>query len=96
MQVFGLIIDRCTGKGCVCLLLIMKIKVIVKPNVRRQDVTQMPDDSLLVYLRSPPVDGKANTELIAVLAKFYGVRRSRITILQGTTARHKLIEILGI
>jgi uncharacterized protein (TIGR00251 family) len=93
MQVFGLIIDRCPGKDGVFLLLVMKVKVIVKPNARRQEVTKMPDDSLLVYLRSPPVDGKANAELIEVLAKFYGVRRSRIAILQGTTARHKLVEI---
>ncbi len=34
------------------------------------------DGSLIVYLKSPPVDGKANQELIALLAKEFKVTKT--------------------
>ncbi|MFM7580618.1 MAG: DUF167 domain-containing protein [Microcystaceae cyanobacterium] len=51
------------------------------------------DGSLVVWLKSPPVEGKANQELIAVLAKTFGVPQQAIRILRGQGSRLKLIEI---
>ncbi|MGK7892277.1 MAG: DUF167 domain-containing protein [Xenococcus sp. (in: cyanobacteria)] len=44
-------------------------------------------------LKLPPVDGKANKELIAVLAKKYQVPKSQIKILSGINSKHKLIQV---
>nr|WP_233221006.1 DUF167 domain-containing protein [Chlorogloea sp. CCALA 695] len=44
-------------------------------------------------LKSPPVDGKANTELIKLLAKKFAVPKSRITIKLGLSSRQKLVII---
>lgn len=44
-------------------------------------------------LKSTPVDGKANKELIAVLAKKYQVAKSQIQILSVTTSKYKLIQV---
>jgi len=69
------------------------ISVKVKPNSQQQKITEAEDGSLTVRLQSPPVDGKANQELIKLLAKKYQVRKSEITIKSGITSKHKLIEI---
>ena len=71
----------------------MKIQVKVKPNSKQQKIEEDPDGVLVIRLKSPPVDGKANKELIAVLAKKYQVSKSQIKILSGTTSKHKLIQI---
>jgi uncharacterized protein (TIGR00251 family) len=71
----------------------MRIRVIVKPNAKQQQILTAADGSLVVRLKSPPVDGKANAELIKLLAKHYRVRRSQITLLHGQTARQKLLDI---
>ncbi|MFN6222240.1 MAG: DUF167 domain-containing protein, partial [Dolichospermum sp.] len=42
---------------------------------------------------SPPIDGKANEELIKLLAKKFDVPKSSITIKSGVTSRNKLIII---
>lgn len=71
----------------------MKKKVKVKPNSKRQSIEEQPDGSLTVHLKSPPVDGKANEELIALLAERFNVSKSKITIKSGLSSKTKLIEV---
>ncbi|MBS9390619.1 MAG: DUF167 domain-containing protein [Dolichospermum sp. WA123] len=74
----------------------MQKRVKVKPNSKQQKIEELADSSLIVYLKSPPVDGKANEELIKLLAKKFDVSKSSIRIKSGTTSRQKVIEIDGI
>ncbi|WP_319422937.1 DUF167 domain-containing protein [Pleurocapsa sp. FMAR1] len=71
----------------------MKIKVKVKPNSGKQEIEQLEDGSLVVHLKSSPVKGKANQELIKVLAKKYQVTQSQVAIKSGLFSKRKLIEI---
>jgi uncharacterized protein len=71
----------------------MQKKVKVKPNSKQQKIAEQTDGSLTVYLKSPPVDGKANEELIKLLAEKFGVPKSHIRIKLGVSSRKKLIEI---
>jgi uncharacterized protein (TIGR00251 family) len=69
------------------------ISVKVKPNAKQQRVMQAEDGSFTVHLKSPPVDGKANAELIQILAKTLGVSKSAIRIKTGAGSKSKLVEI---
>ncbi len=71
----------------------MKIQVKVKPNSKHQKIEEGNDSSLTVSLKSPPVDGKANQELIEILAKKFRVAKSQIVIKSGLSSRNKLVEI---
>ncbi|WP_427158122.1 DUF167 domain-containing protein [Aliinostoc sp. HNIBRCY26] len=71
----------------------MQKKVKVKPNSKQQKIEEQADGSLTVYLKSPPVDGKANEELIKLLAEQFDVPKSHIRIKSGLSSRQKLIEI---
>jgi uncharacterized protein (TIGR00251 family) len=71
----------------------MQIKVKVKPNSKIQKIESEADGSLTVYLKSPPIDGKANNELIKVLAKKFALPQTNIIIKSGFNCRQKLIEI---
>ena len=71
----------------------MKKQVKVKPNSKRQSIEEQPDGSLTVHLKSPPVDGKANEELIALLAERFNVSKSKISIKSGLGSKTKLVEI---
>jgi uncharacterized protein (TIGR00251 family) len=59
------------------------LKVQVKPNTKQQKIKEQADGSLTIYLKSPPVDGKANQELIKLLAKYYGIPKSQVLIKSG-------------
>ena len=71
----------------------MKKQVKVKPNSKQQKIEESPDGSLTVYLKSPPVEGKANLELIQLLAQKFDVSKSQVTIKSGLSSKFKLVEI---
>ncbi|NJK70481.1 MAG: DUF167 domain-containing protein [Microcoleus sp. SU_5_3] len=69
------------------------LTVKVKPNSKQQSIQKQPDGSLIVHLKSPPIDGKANQELIVLLAKKFNLSKSSIAIKSGFSSRNKLVEI---
>jgi uncharacterized protein (TIGR00251 family) len=71
----------------------MILTVKVKPNSKNQSIQEQPDGSLTIHLKSPPVDGKANQELIILLAKKFKVPKSEISIKSGLSSRNKLVEV---
>lgn len=71
----------------------MRRRVKVKPNSKQQKITEEEDGSLTIRLKSPPVDGKANEELVKILAAKFNVPKSYIRIKSGVSSRQKLIEI---
>ena len=49
---------------------------------------------LKIYLTAVPVDGKANKELIKLLAEKLGVSKSRIEIIKGEKSKEKVVKVL--
>lgn len=74
----------------------MKISVKVLPKSSKNEIVGWKGEILKVRLTAAPEKGKANESLIALLAKEYGVSKSSITILKGTTSQKKLVEIKGL
>ena len=67
--------------------------VKAKPNARVASLTQQADGTWLALLKSPPVDGKANAELIALVAGQFGCRKAQVSIKSGGGSRLKRVEI---
>ncbi len=71
----------------------MKLKVRVVPNAKKQEVIE--GEVWKVKVRAPPEGGRANEELIEILAKHFGVKKSAVKILKGLKSREKVIVILN-
>jgi hypothetical protein len=71
------------------------IQVRVKPNSGASSLEQREDGSWIAHVRSAPVDGKANAELVALVAKRFGCRKSAVSIKSGGSGRLKLVRIAG-
>ena len=71
------------------------IQLKVKPRARVSQLTEMPDGTWLAELRAPPVDGKANAELVGLVAAHFGCRKVQVTIRSGAGGRYKLVQIAG-
>lgn len=69
------------------------LQVKVKPGARRSSLEQMSDGTWLACLKSPPVDGKANDELVGLIARQFGCRRADVVIRSGASGRLKLVRI---
>ena len=76
----------------------MKLAVKVTPGASRSEIIGWEQDPhagrvLKLRIAAPPVDGKANKEVAAFLAKRLGVPKSSIELLHGDSSRVKLINI---
>lgn len=69
------------------------LQIKVKPNARASRLEQASDGTWLAQLKSPPVDGKANEELVALIAEHFGCRKSAVIIKSGASGRMKLVRI---
>ena len=69
------------------------IQIKVKPNSRVNLLEQNDDGTWLAYIKSPPVDGKANEELLALVAKHFNCCKSEVSIKAGGSGRVKLVRI---
>jgi uncharacterized protein (TIGR00251 family) len=69
------------------------LQIKVKPNARQSALTEQPDGTWLATLKSPPVDGRANAELIALVAEQFGCRKAQVTIKSGAGGRLKLVRV---
>jgi len=72
----------------------VRVTVRVKPGSKKGPLIDPSEDgSLTVFLQQRAVDGAANDGLIEVLAKHFGVSKSRIVIESGFTSRIKRIAV---
>ena len=72
------------------------VEVRVKPGSKKGPMVQPSlDGNLLVYVRQPAVDGKANRAVVELLADYFGVSKTNVQIISGMTSRHKRFKILG-
>ena len=77
----------------------MKLALKVTPGAKKNEILGWEDDYpqvgrvLKVKIAAPPVEGKANKEIVLFLAKALGVTKSSIEVVHGTSGRIKLVEI---
>jgi len=65
----------------------------VQPGAKRTEVAGVHGDALKVRLAAPPVDGKANAELLRFLADAFGVPLRQVALVRGETSRQKVVRI---
>ena len=71
--------------------LIFVVKVM--PNSGRQKWLMDKSGILKCYLKSVPEKGKANLELIKLVAKAVGVPKNDVEIMAGATSRNKRVRV---
>jgi len=71
----------------------IRFAVRVKPRSSRSKLMGVREGGLDVALKSPPVDGAANSELVKLLAKVLGIPKTAVNIASGTSSRQKLVDV---
>jgi len=71
------------------------LEIKVKPGSRVDELTELEDGTWQARVKAPPVDGKANEALIALVAAHFGVRKAQVSIKSGASSRLKRVSIAG-
>jgi len=71
------------------------IQIRLQPRARRDEVVGERAGAIVIRVTAPPVDGKANAALCALVARAAGVPASRVAVVRGQTSRDKVVRIAG-
>jgi len=69
------------------------LQVKVKPKAKVSVFTAQLDGTWLAQVKAMPVDGKANAELIRLIAEHFAIAKSKIAVKSGASWRLKLITV---
>jgi uncharacterized protein (TIGR00251 family) len=69
------------------------IQVKVRPNARDSSLLRQPDGSWAAQVKAPATEGRANKELIALIAGHFHCPKSAVSIKSGNSGRTKLVRI---
>lgn len=69
------------------------LSVKVKPGSRRSMLEELSDGTWVAHVKSAPIEGKANDELIALVASHFGCPKSAVSIRSGSSGRSKLVRV---
>ena len=67
----------------------------VQPGAKRTEIAGTHDGALKLRLAAPPIEGKANAELVRWLAESFGVPRRNVELLRGEAARAKIVRVVA-
>lgn len=69
------------------------LRVRIQPRASKDEIVGMQGSYLKIRITAPPVDNKANDQLIRFLAKIFNVAKSNIQLLSGKSSREKYLCI---
>ena len=72
------------------------LRLVIQPGAKKTEVSGQLGERLKIRVSSPPVDGKANKELIKFLSKQIGISKSKVKIIRGEQSRQKDVFIAGV
>jgi uncharacterized protein (TIGR00251 family) len=72
------------------------LPVRAQPGAKREGVVGERNGALKVAVTAPPLEGRANDAIVAVLRDALGLRRSQVELIGGATARDKRFLIRGV
>ncbi len=74
----------------------LRLSVHIQPGAKRNAVLGEHGGALKIAVAAPPVDGKANESVCALVADAFGVPRRTVSVLSGLQSRRKVLAIDGL
>ncbi|MFX1560956.1 MAG: DUF167 family protein [Promethearchaeota archaeon] len=72
------------------------LRVIVRPNSKEKNfIAHITPEAIIVNLKSPAKEGKANSELLKKLSKMLKTSTSEISLVAGHKSKEKTMLIVG-
>ncbi len=70
-----------------------KLSIWVQPGAKKNSIEGTYQGCLKVKIKAPPVDNKANTEVVNFFAKIFKTKKNKIKIASGQKSRKKILII---
>ncbi len=71
------------------------VEIYVQSGAKVSQIVGCHGERLKIKISSPPVDGKANQEVLAFFAKFFSLTKANVELVAGEKSRNKRVLIRG-
>jgi uncharacterized protein (TIGR00251 family) len=72
------------------------VSLYVQANAAKSEIVGEYNSALKIKIKAPPVDGKANEEIIRFLSKKLKIQQNKFEFLKGDKSKNKRILIHGL
>lgn len=72
----------------------MRYFISAKPRAKKEEVMKIDQTHFKVFVKEPPIDGRANFAIERAFANYFEVSVSRVTIVSGHSSKNKVIEVV--
>ena len=73
-----------------------RLKVKAVPGASRSEIVGRLGEALKIRVAAPPEGGKANREILQLLAKKLGLPAASVTLVSGAASPAKVVELRGV
>ncbi|MDQ3262971.1 MAG: DUF167 domain-containing protein [Myxococcota bacterium] len=74
----------------------IELELVVQPRASRSRILGEHDGRLKVQIAAPPVDGEANSEVIAFFSGLFQVPKRQVELVSGEASKRKRIRVAGV
>ncbi len=71
----------------------LQLNVKVQPRASKDEIGEVMVDALKIRIKAAPVDGQANSHLVAFLARLFKVPKKHVEVLSGHNSRNKRLLV---
>lgn len=71
----------------------MLIKVKVFTNSKKEEIIKKNKDSFVIMIKEKPIEGRANSKTISLLAFYFHIPKEKIRLIKGGKMRSKIFAI---
>lgn len=72
------------------------IALHVIPNARKSEIIGWHGGRLKIKIKAPPVDGKANEEILVFFSRYLGLPKNRVSLIRGKQSKSKTLLVQGL
>jgi uncharacterized protein len=72
------------------------VQIRLQPRAKTEGVVGERGEAIVIRVTAPPVDGKANAALCALIARMVRIPSSRVDVIRGQTSRDKIVRVEGV
>ncbi len=69
------------------------VDIVAKPGSKLEKLSITPEGSFAIHVKQPPLDGKANEEIIAFISRSLRIPKSSLSIIAGETSKKKRLKL---
>ncbi|HEY1080466.1 MAG TPA: DUF167 family protein [Bdellovibrio sp.] len=74
----------------------VRLHLFIQPKSSKNEVVGIHNGEIKIKITAPPIDGRANEDLIEYLSDLFDVPKRDIILAKGETGRHKTVDIAGV